>query len=212
MDAKQIYLSKVSEAIARIGASAEFLDTYKTTNSVPILEAAVLQARKALESVAYAAIAPNKASYEKFRAQAEKPADYRKDFNARAILQHLAKINPDFYPSPLMPATQTAPGHWHYERRADGYLTKGNFEAFYDRLGKYLHADNPWGSDKGVANLVRDLPLIFTQLKALLSLHRTIVRTPQFVGVWVVEVPENGTPPHIIEGHASGEFVARVGG
>jgi hypothetical protein len=211
-EAQEIYLGKINEALARIDACAAFLATSSSTNSVPMLEAAALQARKAFEAVAYAAIAPNKTRYEAFRAQAERPADYRKDYNARAILQYIAKINPDFYPTPLLPPTQPGPGHWHFELKPDGFLTKAKFESFYDRLGKFLHADNPWGNDKGLANLASDLPTVMSQLRGLLALHKTIVRTPSFTGVWVIEVPTDGRAPHILTGQATGEFAVVAGG
>ena len=205
-EAQKIYLAKINEAVARLKACDYFLDGYSKDPAASLLEAAVLQMRKALEAVAYAAIAPNKAKYQQFRAKAETPADYRKDYNARAILQHLAKINADFYPAPLLPATQVQPGHWHFEQKANGYLTKARFESFYDRLGKFLHADNPWGNDKGVVNLVADLPVTQSQLRELLALHRIIVRTPDFLGAWVVEVPTDGRVPHIIVAQATGDF------
>jgi hypothetical protein len=205
-EAQKIYLCKINEALARIDACTAFLSTFSSAGSVPMLEAATLQARKALEAVAFAAIAPNKARYEALREQAERPADYRKDYNARAILQYISKINPDFYPIPLLPPTEPAPGHWHFELRTDGFLTKAKFESFYDRLGKFLHADNPWGNDKGLVNLACDLPTVMSELKGLLALHKTIVRTPNFTGVWVMEVPTDGRSPHILTGQAAGEF------
>lgn len=207
-EAREIYLRKLNEALARLVACEIFLDNQSQSQAdrIPLLEAAVLQARKALEAVAYAAIAPNKGQYERFRAQAERPADYRKDYNARSILQHLAKINSDFYPTPLLPPTQPKQGHWHFELKADGHLTRAEFEKFYDRLGKFLHADNPWGNDKGLENLVTDLPVIIERLRALLALHKTIVRTPNFSGVWIIEVPTDGRVPHVIPAQAMGEF------
>lgn len=211
-DAQEIYLAKINEAFARLKACDYFLDCYSKDAAASLLKSAVLQKRKAMEAVAYAAIAPNKARYEQFRAQADRPADYRRDYNARAILQYLAKINPDFYPIPLAPPTETQPGHWHFEKKPDGYLTKNRFESLYDRLGKFLHADNPWGNDKGAANLVADLPAAMTQLRELLALHRTIVRTPHFIGVWVIEVPVDGRVPHIIAGQATGDFVVAGSG
>lgn len=211
-EAQEIYLRSINESVARIDACGSFLGAYASSGSVSILEAAALQARKALEAVAYAAIAPNEKRYQAFRAQATQPADYRKDYNARAILRHLAKINPDFYPTPLLPATQQAPGHWHFDLKPDGYLTKARFEAFYDRLGKFLHADNPWGHDKGFMNLAADLPSAMTQLRELLVLHKTIVRVPAFSGVWVIEVPTDGRIPHIITAEATGEFTVVAGG
>ncbi len=213
MNPQEIYVRKIGEAIQRLNASESFLSSYLRDKSEPMLESAVLQTRKAMESVAYAAISPNRASYEKLRAQADKPADFRKDFNARALLQFLAKVNPDFYPTPLIAPVLTGPRQWHFGRRADGYLTKRRFETFYDRLGKYLHADNPWGNDKGIVNLISDLPVITAELRALISLHKTVVRAPGFLGVWVTEVPSDGSAPRIIIGEADGDFtVGRRGG
>lgn len=209
MDLQTIYLSKVSEAMHRLGACDSFLAQCRATNVVYSFEAAVLQARKALEAVAFAAIAPNKIEYEAFRDEAEKPADYRRDYNARAILQYLGKINKEFYPTPLQAPTRKTDGSWHFERRIDGYLTKQQFESFYDRLGKYLHADNRWGSDKGIQNLVADLSSMIEHLRALLEWHFTVIRTPQFNGVWIVEVAPGGTAPRIVVGMADGEFIVQ---
>ena len=76
----------------------DFLSAYNSSNDVFSLESAILQMRKALEAVAFAAVAPNKYQYAEYRAQAEKNSDFTKDFNARSILQFLGKINADFYP------------------------------------------------------------------------------------------------------------------
>jgi hypothetical protein len=209
MDLQRIYLNKVSEAVHRLGACDSFLAQYRATNDVYSFEAAALQVRKALEAVAFAAIAPNKIEYEAFRAEAEKPADYRKDYNARAILQHLGKINKDFYPTALQAPIRKADGTWHFERRADDYLTKQQFESFYDRLGKYLHADNPWGDNKNIQNLAADIPQVITQTRGLLEWHFTVIRTSQFHGVWVVDAATSGADPRIVVGKADGDFIVQ---
>jgi len=77
----------------------------------------------------------------------------------------------------------------------------------YDRLGKYLHADNPWGNDKGLAKILNVIPEVISAIRSLLSWHFTTIRTPEFSGFWVVEVPENGTSPRVIVGQADGEFI-----
>lgn len=209
MELESIYLGKISEAVTRLDACSSFLSAYQASQSVYSLESAVLQARKALEAVAFAAIAPNKAKYEKLRAQADEPADYRKDYNARKILQLLGGINQDFYPTPVLPPIQQKPGRWHFERRTEGFLTKKQFESFYDRLGKLLHADNPWGNDKGAKNLSADIPRVVAQLRTLLEWHFTVIRTPNFTGVWVIEAPASGAAPRVIVGQALGEFVVQ---
>jgi hypothetical protein len=209
IELQTIYLNKIKQALARLNACISFLTHHQTNNDPYMLDAAVLQGRKAMEAVAFAAIAPNRSEYEKFRAAAEKPADYRKDYNARAILQHLGTINPDFYPTPLLAPTKNAAGVWHFERKSGDFLTKKQFESFYDRLGKYLHADNPWGNDKAIKNLKSDLPGVIKSLQSLLDWHFTVIRTPDFNGVWVIEASFKGTPPRVIVGKADGEFVVQ---
>ena len=75
-----------------------FLESYSESQNIFVFEAAVLQMRKSLECLAYAAIAPNKEEYAKFRAGADSRPDYTKDFHAGRILQALKNVNPDFYP------------------------------------------------------------------------------------------------------------------
>jgi hypothetical protein len=206
-DLRNIYLGKISEALARLAACERFLSSYSDSKDIFTLESAILQLRKALEAVAFAAIAPNKDQYAEYRAQADKSADFTKDFNARAILQFLNKVNPDFYPLPASAPIPVSPGNWHFDRREDNSLNKDKFESFYDRLGKHLHAYNPWGNDKGLENLAKDMPAVIIATRSLLSWHFTTIRTPQFSGVWVIEAPSDGTPPRVIVGEADGDFV-----
>lgn len=206
MKPAEIYKLKIKEVSERLGACEAFLSDYNRTKSIFFLESVILQLRKALESISLAAIAPNKEAYEKLRLEAEKPADYRKDYNGRKILQLLRTINKDFYPKPLMPPTKTPKG-WHFERKSKGFLTEKKFEKIYDRLGKYLHSDNPWGNNKGITNLVTDIPSILSEVKTLLEWHFTVIRTPDFLGTWVINVPTDGAHPQIIYGKAEGDFI-----
>jgi len=199
---QHIYLGKITEALARLAACDRFLSAYNDSKDVFVLEAAILQIRKALEAVAFAAIAPNKDQYAEYRAQAERSSEFTNDFNARSILQFLGKVNPEFYPLPATAPIAVSPGNWHFGRREDDSLTKEKFESFYDRLGRHLHADNPWGNDKGLQNLAKDIPEVIAATRSLLSWHFTTIRTPEFSGVWVVEAPSNGAPPRIIIGKA----------
>jgi hypothetical protein len=206
---QKIYLSKVEECLDRLKACEEFMKSYKEKEDIYTLESAILQMRKSLECVAYAAIAPNKKEYKEFRAKADRQPDYTRDFHAGKILEMLSKINKDFYPKPVSPPISKGPGRWHFEKREDGALTKNQFSSFYDRLGKFLHADNPWGNDKGIKNLLNDIPTVIDSVKSLLLWHFTKVSTPKFTGVWVVEVPSNGEKPKIIIGKSDGEFLVK---
>ncbi len=108
---------------------------------------------------------------------------------------------------PLLAPFKQADNSWHFERLPGGFLTKDRFETFYDRLGKFLHADNPWGNDKGVSNFGASIPGVIASLRALLEWHATVIRSPTFNGLWVVEVPKDGRQPHVITAQADGDFV-----
>ena len=209
MRLQPIYLGKVSEALSRLSACESYLKLYKTSNDIYLFESAVLQMRKALEAVAFASIAPNKDEYAKLRAKSKDAPDYTKDFNARKILQLLSNVNPDFYPKPISAPISKGPNEWYFERRKDDSLTRKKFESFYDRLGKFLHADNPWGNDKSHENLFNDLPKTISAVRLLLSYHYTVIRTPHFKGVWVVQAPSDGTTPTIFVAQATGDFVVQ---
>ena len=77
----------------------------------------------------------------------------------------MSQVNPDFYPVPISDPIAKAPSQWHFDRRNDDSLTKEQFERFYDRLGKHLHSDNPWGNDKGITSLVKDIPKIISSTR-----------------------------------------------
>ncbi len=205
--AQNIYIGKVRECLSRLKACESFLDMYSASKNVFVAEAAILQIRKALECVAYAAVAPNRKEYAEFRAKADGQPDYTKDFHAGKILNMLTKINSDFYPKPVSTPISTGPGKWHFDRREDASLTKKQFETFYDRLSKFLHADNPWGNDKGLSNLLGDIPDVIHSIRLLLSYHFTVIRTPELKGLWVIETPLNGEEPRVVVGRADGDFV-----
>lgn len=207
VDLQSIYLAMVSESVTRLRAAQSFLAGYANSRALPELEAAILQVRKALESIALAAIAPNKSKYETFRAKAEEQPDYTKDYHAGKIFHVLSNINKNFYPLALLPATRQPNGTLHFERKVSGYLTKKRFASFYDRLGKHLHAHNPWSSNKNLQNLADELPTTIDEAFSLLELHATFIQTPEFSGAWVVEANRDGTAPRVITGEAAGEFV-----
>lgn len=206
MDEPKMYLELMTQALERLRASENYLSAYESLKRLYDLESAALQLRKAMEAIAFAAIAPNKQMYAAFRKNAERPAHFGKDWQADSIFQSLAKVNPDFYPDPLLQQTRVGPNAWHFGKPLDGYMKRKNFESLYKRLGKFLHADNPWGDDKGWGNFAKDLPDAILKIRALLKKHRTLIREPEFSGVWIVDAPNDGTPPRMIRGIRDGSI------
>src|SRR5258707_1164205 len=105
-----IYSNMVQEATARLIASERYLAAYLAKQQTSDLESAVLQVRKALEAIALASIAPNKAEYAAFRATATKTPDFTKDYPALRIFSALERINKKFYPIALIPAVGLSDG------------------------------------------------------------------------------------------------------
>ena len=204
-----IYANMVQKATSRLNAAQGFLSSYGITKNLPELEAAVLQIRKSLESIALASIAPNKAQYAAFRAMATDSPDYTKDYHAGRIFNTLEKINKDFYPVALLPAVRQPDGTHHFGRKQSGFLSKKRFESVYDRLAKYLHAHNPWATEKHLHNLAKELPQIIDQAFGLLDLHVTFIRTPQYKGAWVIEASRTGSQPKVITSAAKGDYAVQ---
>jgi hypothetical protein len=209
MDLTKIYLNKMDEVMRRLQACSNYFNHFKSDESVISLESAITQLRKTMECIALASIAPNHQAYSEYRSNANKNSDYRKDYNGTKILKILRAINEDFYPIALVAPTKTD-GKWHFERKRSCVLSSRKFESFYDRLGKFLHADNPWGQNKGLKNLVNDIPTKISEIEELLKIHFTTIRSGSFAGVWVIEVPFYSNKSRVLVGKADDDFIVTV--
>lgn len=165
------------------------------------LESAALQVRKILELIAFSSIAPCKGLYEKIRLEYDQN-DYRKDWNAKSILLTMDKINPGFYPNPFKFSTALVERDGNRGREispiSENYLTRKKFEKLYARVGKFLHADNPWGADKGSTHFKNDLPEIIAQIKQLLNFHFVQIKSGESIKLWMVQMGTYGQSPQMI--------------
>lgn len=204
-DLQKIYADKVNEALFRLNKCEVLINSYFEIRDVLDLESSILHMRKALEILALASIAPNKIKYQEYRAQANKNPDYTKDYKASSILKALSEINSDFYPIPLLPAKKLPDGSWHFDRKRENFFHMNQFIKLYDRLGKYLHADNPWANNKEWENFASVVQKSISSIRELLKLYFTVIRTPEFTGVWVLETRDNIVQFLIVE--SKGEFL-----
>lgn len=205
-DVVEIYLHNMRDVKRRIGYAENQMGAFNATHDYLLLENAILHTRKALECIAYASIAPNKDTYSKFRSEAETPADFRKDYHGGKILKQLEQVNKDFYPLPLVGPKLVGERQWHFDRLSSSYLTKNQYIKLYDRLGKYLHSDNPWDNDKGYLNLAKDMPENFQRVKSLLQIHATFVQTKQSQYAFVVDMGSEEKDVSVITAIADGAF------
>lgn len=209
-----IYATMISEAANRLAAAATFLESFTNGSGVAYLEASALQLRKGLETLAFAAIAPNQSAYAAHRAKLVKNPDFTRDYHAKWIFNDLAKINPDFYPLPLLPMKNVTPegsqnNHFHCDRKESGYLSKTEFISVYDRLGKHLHARNPWSKGDALEGLSEMAAKTIDAVHGLIELHLAVVRKPGFSGAWVVEIPRGSLAPKMITIQADGLYVVQ---
>lgn len=202
----KIYLDNMRDVKKRISYAENQIDLFNKSNNNFILENVILHLRKALECIAYASIAPNKDAYVKFRSNATKQADFKKDYHGRKILEQLEKINKDFYPLPLAEPELVGDRQWHFDRLNSGYLTKEEYCKLYDRLGKFLHADNPWDSNKGYLNFAKDIVENFQKIKLLLQRHVTFVQGEKLRHAFVIDMGSKSKDVSIITALANGTF------
>jgi len=198
------YLRCLEEAKHRL-AFAESFAVGSTGHPRVDIESACLQFRKALELIAYAAIAPHREKYSAWRRQAKGSKDYRKDFNGKKILHSLSRLNPYFYPRPLLPAVERN-GAKHFEPFRGEYLTKKRYEKAYDRCGAILHADNPWGHDKQYENFSKEMPTYIEWTRTLIKLHSVLIEHSGGVAAWLVEAGDLTTKARGYIGKGIGEI------
>lgn len=211
MDAESVYIAMMAEAASRLIAADRFIAHHSSGQEVAYLESAALQVRKALETIAFSAISTNKAAYEALRSKAEQNKDFTQDYHANRIFRDLQRVQKDFYPLALIPAVNLTPElqsgrTWHFDRKNEGYLTQNKFRKIYDRLAKYLHTSNPWDLPVQWKELIEFLPGVINETRSLIELHAAFIRTADFNGIWIAEVPKDSIEPKIIIGKAGGNF------
>ncbi len=136
--------------------------TYKVTN----IEFCVLQYRKILELIALSSLVPDADLY---RQQLD---NIDKMWNARYIIKDLERINPNFYPIPIVSDPKDK-SNWLDQDKP--YLNKELFIKIYDRCGKFMHEVTPFVSDndmdKGYFEVEKEFEYWSTLIVNLLSTH-----------------------------------------
>lgn len=148
------------------------------------MEAACIQLRKMLELVAFASLVANKDVYAKVQ------ADFAKHWNAQLLLKDLERVNPHFYPAPMVQERSDRPDvKWHVRDVGDGFMTREEFVEVYKKCGRLLHAANPFGNQPSYAFYRKHIPLWQARLRALLAIHA--VKLVGQSNVWMVHMQEH---------------------
>jgi hypothetical protein len=148
------------------------------------IESVSLQLRKILELIAFGSLVANKESYS---AMYER---FATTWNARLLLRDLERVNPDFYPKPVVesPSPDSRALHQLKEREPD-YMTKEEFEKIYEKCGAIMHADNPYGSRIDYTYYSGKLPAWRSEVVNLLNNHQ--IRLLNEPGFYLIHMKEN---------------------
>ncbi|HLI17408.1 MAG TPA: hypothetical protein VKV22_03950 [Rhodanobacteraceae bacterium] len=123
---------QVVDHLASGGGNALFVPT--------TVECIYLQLRKVLELVAFGSLVANRVLYSKVH------RNFAKHWNARLLVKDLHRVNPNYYPRAIREVTPEDPAQpVQFVDREDG-LSESEFVELYERCGRVLHADNPFGS------------------------------------------------------------------
>jgi hypothetical protein len=155
-------MDQVSRRLRLISAVAG--GTVSTGDESANAEFACLQLRKALEQVAFAALAASRERYAQLRPQIER------EWSAKRILERLGKIHPGFYPQPVSPVPQ-GPNSWHFDLVPDGYLTQDDFVLLYDKCSDAVHDWNPFREGPWVVDLQRSIAEWAARIERLVAYH-----------------------------------------
>jgi hypothetical protein len=126
-----------------------------------------LHLRKILELIALSSLVANKALY---------LATHKKlvQWSTKRLVEHLEKINPDFYPVPMkivLLGTIGENNHWQIEKLENGFLTKEDFEKLYGLCCDVLHVWSPYDERDRKINFEIHLSQWLEKIKSLLNMH-----------------------------------------
>jgi hypothetical protein len=135
---------------------------YKATT----IESVYLQFRKIIELIALGSRVANKNEFSKVY------GDFAKCWNAQYLLRDIQRVNPDFYPCPIVEVPSKLPGaKMEWQDKKDGFLTKDDFLKLYEKCGAIMHAGNPYGSQVDYGYYERNIQAWLDKITGLLNSH-----------------------------------------
>ena len=168
MDLAQDKYIKVLVEIKRRTAVIDAIH-FKEINSLyeaTTIETAYLQLRKILELIAFSSLIANINVYSK---QYNKFATH---YNAHLMFKDMRRVNVNFFPEPIIQTPSKNPefvSEW--SAPSSGYLTKDDFLELYEKCGRMMHAENPYGAEIDYDKYKEQLPIWRTKIVRLLNAH-----------------------------------------
>ena len=149
------------------------------------VETVGLQFRKIFELIALASLAANRNEYSAVY------SDFAKHWEAAKLLKNLRRINPGFYPKPVIEVPANQPGVVNaLKDRDQDYLTEDDLIEAHGRCGALMHGANPYGRPIDYAYYQRSFNTWKTKIVNLLNNHQ--VRLPGDPGFYLFHMKEDG--------------------
>ncbi|MGD0137392.1 MAG: hypothetical protein ABSD28_00825 [Tepidisphaeraceae bacterium] len=151
------------------------------------IESAYLQFRKILELIALGSLVANKNEFSKVY------AEFATCWNAQYLLKDIERVNPDFYPRPIVELPAGKPGvKRDLQDKKDGFLTKAEFLKLYEKCGAIMHAGNPYGSQVDYGYYEGNIQGWFDRIIGLLNSHTIkLVNDPNLYLIHMQEPGDN---------------------
>jgi len=140
----QLYRNQMNLIKQRMSAIKSILDKHTfTLYEQTDIEFCALQLRKVIELIMLGSLVVNADVYESKYSEIR---DWKSDWNAKYICNDLARVNDKFYPQPIKVSHGTDGKVNHWERIDDECITAEKMLIVYDKIGRFMHSDNPFGS------------------------------------------------------------------
>ena len=178
------YCNCMSQIRQRTGLVQSVLNrTVTTGQDVFDTELIFVQFRKILELIAFSTLTANREKYSLAH------ANFAVHWNAKSMLEAVAKLNPSFYPVPLGPPELLPNGVKQFTPLAEGFLTKNEFEFLYDKSSEVLHQRNPFATKDPVIQIGYNAAQWILRIQTLLAFHNVDLVDES---KWMVEIPNEG--------------------
>lgn len=149
--------TRVADAFINGGATA----VYRATN----IESIYLQFRKILELIAFGSLLAHKEAFSKVY------AEFSRFWNARRLIEDLERVNPGFYPQPIIEKFDEKRNMRAWLNKTEGFLTRDDFVALYKECGGILHERNPFADKIDYARYDVNAANWFQKIIGLLDTH-----------------------------------------
>ncbi len=107
------------------------------------------------------------------------------------LLRDLERLNPDFYPRPIVAAASQPPGaKLEWQDKPDGFLTRQDFLKLYEECAAILHAGNPYGRIIVYGCFEEDIADWLAKIMGLLNFHT--IRLVNDPNLYVVHMQGEG--------------------